>query len=136
MVPGDELALGGYQFKFVGVQKINGPNYVSDQAEIIVIYNGKEVAALFPEKRFYTARGSLMTEADIDPGIFRDLYVALGEPLAQGAWAVRIQVKPFVRWIWIGGLLSALGGFIAVGDKRYRRLRRQDAVKLPQNLSA
>ena len=136
MVPGDELALGGYQFKFVGVQKINGPNYVSDQAEIIVTYNGKEVAALFPEKRLYTARGSLMTEADIDPGIFRDLYVALGEPLAQGAWAVRIQVKPFVRWIWIGGLLSALGGFIAVGDKRYRRLRRQDAVKLPQNLSA
>ena len=67
-----------------------------------------------------------MTEADIDPGLFRDLYVALGEPLAQSAWGVRIQIKPFVRWIWIGGLLSALGGMVAIGDKRYRKSRRDD----------
>ena len=69
-----------------------------------------------------------MTEADIDPGLFRDLYVALGEPLTQSAWGVRIQIKPFVRWIWVGGLLSALGGMVAVGDKRYRKSRRDDVA--------
>jgi len=126
MAPGDEIELAGYQFKFVETRKINGPNFTSDQAEIIVTRDGKEVLSLFPEKRFYSARGSIMTEADIDPGLFRDLYVALGEPLAQSAWGVRIQIKPFVRWIWIGGLLSALGGMVAIGDKRYRKSRRND----------
>ena len=126
MAPGDEIELAGYQFKFVETRKINGPNFTSDQAEIIVSRDGEEVISLFPEKRFYSARGSIMTEADIDPGLFRDLYVALGEPLTQSAWGVRIQIKPFVRWIWIGGLLSALGGMVAVGDKRYRKSRRDD----------
>ena len=126
MAPGDEIELAGYQFKFVETRKINGPNFTSDQAEIVVTRDGEEVISLFPEKRFYSARGSIMTEADIDPGLFRDLYVALGEPLAQSAWGVRIQIKPFVRWIWIGGLLSALGGMVAVGDKRYRKSRRDD----------
>ena len=124
MAPGDEIELAGYQFKFVETRKINGPNFTSDQAEIVVSRHGEEVISLFPEKRFYSARGSIMTEADIDPGLFRDLYVALGEPLTQSAWGVRIQIKPFVRWIWIGGLLSALGGMVAVGDKRYRKSRR------------
>ena len=124
MAPGDEIELAGYQFKFVETRKINGPNFTSDQAEIVVSRDGEEVISLFPEKRFYSARGSIMTEADIDPGLFRDLYVALGEPLTQSAWGVRIQIKPFVRWIWIGGLLSALGGMVAVGDKRYRKSRR------------
>ena len=126
MAPGDEIELAGYKFKFVETRKINGPNFTSDQAEFVVTRNGEDVISLFPEKRFYSARGSIMTEADIDPGLFRDLYVALGEPLTQSAWGVRIQIKPFVRWIWIGGLLSALGGMVAVGDKRYRKSRRDD----------
>ena len=126
MAPGDEVELAGYQFKIIETRQINGPNFVSDQAEISVTRNGQEIISLFPEKRLYSARGNVMTEADIDPGLFRDLYVALGEPLTQSAWGVRIQTKPFVRWIWIGGLLSALGGIIAVCDKRYRRSRRKD----------
>ena len=80
---------------------------------------------LTPEKRTYLARGNVMTEAAIDPGLTRDIYLSLGEPLEGGAWAVRIQVKPFVRWIWLGGLLMALGGCVAVMDKRYRRLRQR-----------
>ena len=126
MAPGDEVELAGYQFEFIETRQINGPNFISDQAEISVTRNGQEIISLFPEKRLYSARGNVMTEADIDPGLFRDLYVALGEPLTQSAWGVRIQTKPFVRWIWIGGLLSALGGIIAVCDKRYRRSRRKD----------
>ena len=74
-----------------------------------------------PEKRIYLAKNTPMTEAAIDPGITRDLYVALGESLEDGAWAVRIQIKPFVRWIWIGSLIMGLGGILAVSDKRYRK---------------
>ena len=106
MAPGDEVELAGYQFKFIETRQINGPNFVSDQAEISVTRNGQEIVALLPEKRLYSARGNVMTEADIDPGLFRDLYVALGEPLTQSAWGVRIQTKPFVRWIWIGVFLT------------------------------
>ena len=63
----------------------------------------------------------MMTEAAIDPGLFRDLYVAMGEPLAGGAWAIRLHYKPFVRWLWLGGLTMAMGGFLTVADRRYRR---------------
>jgi cytochrome c-type biogenesis protein CcmF len=76
---------------------------------------------MHPEKRVYQARGSMMTEADIDAGLFRDLYVALGEPLTDGAWAVRIQHKPFVRWIWLGALMMTAGGLLSATDPRYRK---------------
>jgi cytochrome c-type biogenesis protein CcmF len=79
------------------------------------------VATLFPEKRRYLASGQVMTEAGIDAGFFRDLYLSLGEQLEDGAWAVRVQVKPFVRWLWLGAILIALGGTLAVMDKRYRK---------------
>jgi cytochrome c-type biogenesis protein CcmF len=75
-----------------------------------------------PEKRRYLAGGDVMTEAAIDAGLLRDLYISLGEPLEDGAWAVRVQIKPFVRWIWLGGLMMALGGVLAIMDARYRRL--------------
>ncbi len=81
------------------------------------------------KKRFYPARGNVMTEADIDPGFFRDLYVALGEPLENGAWAVRVQYKPFVRWLWLGGLLMTAGGLLAATDPRYRKQARRDAAR-------
>ena len=80
----------------------------------------EEVAVLHPEKRLYTVQGMPMTEAGIDAGVTRDLYVALGEPLENGAWAVRVHIKPFVRWIWFGALLMGLGGFLSASDKRYR----------------
>ncbi|WP_277311464.1 cytochrome c-type biogenesis CcmF C-terminal domain-containing protein, partial [Pseudomonas viridiflava] len=85
-----------------------------------VLLKGVQVSLLHPEKRLYTVQQSVMTEAGIDAGFTRDLYVALGEPLENGAWAVRIHVKPFVRWVWLGGLLTGLGGLLAALDKRYR----------------
>jgi cytochrome c-type biogenesis protein CcmF len=88
-----------------------------------VITRGAEVITLRPEKRRYLAGGAIMTEAAIDAGLFADTYVSLGEPLNEGAWAVRLHYKPLVRWIWFGTLLMALGGALAVFDARYRRLR-------------
>ncbi|KKL79954.1 hypothetical protein LCGC14_2009670, partial [marine sediment metagenome] len=121
MEPGEQALVAGYQFEFVGMRQVQGPNYIADQALILVTKDNGSVAELKPEKRRYMASGQTMTEADIDSGLFRDLYVALGEPLKGDAWAIRIYVKPFVRWIWFGGLLIAMGGLIAVLDKRYRR---------------
>ena len=123
MTPGDSLELAGYEFAFEGVQKVRGPNYLADQAEFNVTKGGEYVATLRPEKRFYSVAQNVMTEADMDPGLLRDVYVALGEKVGDSAWAVRVHVKPFVRWIWLGGLLIALGGFVSLLDKRYRRVR-------------
>lgn len=120
MAPGDMQELGGYQFVFEGAKHHEGPNYTSDRATIRVLVEGKEIAVLHPEKRLYTVQMMPMTEAGIDPGLFRDLYVALGEPLEDGAWAVRLHVKPYVRWIWLGGLLMAFGGLLSTLDRRYR----------------
>ncbi|MDY7560703.1 heme lyase CcmF/NrfE family subunit [Pseudomonas sp. 10B1] len=120
MAPGDSLYLGGYVFQFEGAKHIQGPNFTSDQGTIRVLEGGKQVALLHPEKRLYTVQQSMMTEAGIDAGFRRDLYVALGEPLENGAWAVRLHVKPFVRWIWFGGLFTGLGGLMAASDRRYR----------------
>ncbi|MEB0080044.1 heme lyase CcmF/NrfE family subunit [Pseudomonas sp. CCI3.2] len=120
MAPGDSLYLGGYVFQFEGAKHIQGPNFTADQGTIRVLEGGKQVALLHPEKRLYSVQQSMMTEAGIDAGFRRDLYVALGEPLENGAWAVRLHVKPFVRWIWFGGLFTALGGLMAASDRRYR----------------
>ncbi|HKI73616.1 MAG TPA: cytochrome c-type biogenesis CcmF C-terminal domain-containing protein, partial [Pseudomonadales bacterium] len=92
---------------------------------------GKLVAKMFPEKRHSLAGGSVMTEAAMDPGVTRDLYLALGDPIDRKAkaWAVRIHYKPFVRWIWAGGMLVALGGFVTVLDRRYRAARRKVPVE-------
>ncbi|HEB99560.1 MAG TPA: hypothetical protein ENJ05_08640, partial [Thiotrichales bacterium] len=93
-----------------------------------VLRDGKEVAVLHPEKRIYRVQTMPMTEAAIDAGLLRDLYVALGEPLEGGAWAVRIYYKPFIRWIWLGALAMALGGTLAAADRRYRLKRRTRAA--------
>ncbi len=116
----DVAKIGNLDFKFNGVAKIQGPNYESAQGTFTVTSNGKEMAVLHPEKRFYPVQGSVMTEADIKPGLVKDLYISLGEPLEEGAWSVRIYIKPFVQWIWAGAILMALGGFCALADKRYR----------------
>jgi cytochrome c-type biogenesis protein CcmF len=120
LAPGESVELGGYMFVFEGAKHVQGPNFTSDEGTIRVLEDGKEVTVLYPEKRLYTVQRSMMTEAGIDAGFTRDLYVALGEPLDNGARAVRVHVKPFVRWIWFGGLITALGGLLAALDKRYR----------------
>ena len=123
MAAGDQYETAGYTFKFLGTRMVQGPNYTADEGEFVITKNGVEVTRLFPQKRNYTQRGNTMTEAAIDPGLTRDLYVSLGEPLDdQGlAWAVRIYHKPFIRWIWLGSLFMMAGGLVAAGDKRYRR---------------
>jgi cytochrome c-type biogenesis protein CcmF len=120
MAPGDALELSGYRFVFEGAEHHQGPNYTSDKGAVRIFENGKEIALLHPEKRLYTVQQMPMTEAGINAGFTRDLYVALGEPLENGAWAVRVHIKPFVRWIWLGGLMTALGGILAAMDRRYR----------------
>jgi cytochrome c-type biogenesis protein CcmF len=96
---------------------------LAHRGEVAVSNNQRPVARLFPEKRNYNSGGQVMTEAAIDPSLGRDIYVSLGEPLEGNAWAVSLQVKPFVRCIWLGGLMIALGGLIAGLDRRYRRTR-------------
>ncbi|MBO6658655.1 MAG: cytochrome c biogenesis protein CcsA, partial [Pseudomonadales bacterium] len=123
MEAGDKLSFGQYEFVFEGVEQVRGPNYLSDQGVFRVSKNGEFVADLYPEKRLYPVAQNVMTEAAIDPGLFRDIYIALGEPVGEGAWAIRLHVKPLVRWVWLGGLLVALGGFMTLLDKRYRRAR-------------
>ncbi len=121
MEPGDDLEVGGYRFVFQGIEEIQGPNFTADRGRV-QIYVGSDLAyELLPEKRFYPVQQSVMTEAAIEAGFFRDLFVALGESLGGDAWAVRVHYKPFVRWIWLGGLLIAMGGLLAVLDRRYRR---------------
>ncbi len=123
--PGQSVTLSGYEFTLVKMHQVQGPNYVADQGEIRVTRDGKEVSTLRPEKRLYNASGQVMTEAAMDDGFLRDLYVALGEPVDTNAWAVRVHYKPFVRWIWFGGMLIALGGLVTVLDRRYRTARRR-----------
>jgi cytochrome c-type biogenesis protein CcmF len=118
--PHQTVEVAGYQFLFTETEKIQGPNYHADQATIHVLQQGQLVTVLHPQKRIYWVRAMPMTEAAIDAGLTRDIYVALGEPLEKGAWSMRIYYKPFIRWIWLGGLLMALGGLLAASDRRYR----------------
>lgn len=120
MAPGESMELGGYNFVFEGATHFDGPNFTSDKGTVRVFSGEKQVAVLHPEKRLYTVQQMPMTEAGIDAGFTRDLYVALGEPLENGAWAVRVHIKPFVRWIWLGALLTGLGGVLSASDRRYR----------------
>ncbi len=136
LAPGESMELAGYRFVFEGAAHHEGPNYVSDRGSVRVLDGEREIALLHPEKRLYRVQGTVMTEAGIDAGFTRDLYVALGESLGEGAWAVRVHVKPFVRWIWLGGLLMALGGLLVAFDKRYRsraRARVDEALAAQEN---
>ena len=119
---GDTVEAGSYQFRFDGVRKIDGPNYRAFQGRVTVTQNDKLVSELYPEKRTYNASGMPMTEAAIDTGFLRDLYVSLGEPIpdSNSAWAVRVYHKPFIDWIWVGCLIMAFGGVLAISDRRYR----------------
>src|SRR5882724_196604 len=126
---GDTVNAGGYEFRFNGVTEVAGPNYQAARAEIDVSKNGTLVRQMYPEKRSYTATGNVMTETAIDTGLTRDLYVSLGEPVSGGAWSVRVYYKPFVDWIWGGAILMAIGGGLALSDRRYAlAARKQKAV--------
>ncbi len=130
MSPGDVSEIAGYQFKFEGVSQFPGPNYTANRGRFQVSRDGKPIATLEPEKRSYFVQTMPMTEAAIDWGFTRDLYVSLGEPLGGGDWSLRLYYKPYVRWIWLAGLLMALGGLLALSDRRYRtaRVRATEAV--------
>ena len=121
MTPGETISLANYQFEFVTIEPYEGPNYIADQATVLVTKKNSKIALLKPEKRRYFSSGQTMTEASIDSVIFRDLYIALGEPLQGDAWAIRIYIKPFVMWIWIGALFIAMGALLASLDGRFKK---------------
>lgn len=123
LAPGEEASLGAYRVRFARIHESDGPNYRATEGTFIVATPGGERHVLKPEKRFYPVRGAAMTEAGIDPSFTRDLYVSLGEPLGDGAWSVRLHVKAFVRWLWLGALLMALGGVLAISALAVRPRR-------------
>ncbi|MEZ5570035.1 MAG: heme lyase CcmF/NrfE family subunit [Halioglobus sp.] len=124
MQPGDARTVAGYEFRFLEIAQVRGPNFIAEEGRFEVYQGGELVAELAPQKRRYLASGQVMTEAAIDAGLFRDLFVAMGEPIGdEGAWAMRLHYKPMVRWMWIGAIFMALGAFCTVLDKRYRRQR-------------
>lgn len=125
MKPGDNIAIHGYTFTFNGVREADGPNYQGVIGSISVTKNDKVVSILMPEKRFYSVSRAVMTEAAIDGGITRDLYAALGEEVDKNTWTMRLYYKPFVRWIWSGGVLMAIGALFCLFDPRYRRRKLQ-----------
>ncbi len=129
LTPGQAIDLGDYDFQFNGTQPITGPNYVGDEATILVSRRGEFMRELHPEKRIYIASNSPSTEMAIDSGFFRDLFVTLGEGRESGAWSMTLYVKPFVRWIWLGAIFMGIGGITTALDKRYRKLLVRDQLR-------
>ncbi|MAF08138.1 MAG: c-type cytochrome biogenesis protein CcmF [Acidiferrobacteraceae bacterium] len=129
MAPGETYTIGDYTFRFDGINQQRGPNYLADTGTITVLRDNQLETVLNPEKRTYLVQQMPMTEAAIDAGLTRDLYVALGEPLGDGSsWAVRLYFKPYVRWIWLGALIMVAGGLLSASDKRYRKFARETNV--------
>jgi len=128
MAVGDVEELGGYRFELKRLGQLAGPNYIADQAVFEVSRAGEVLTVLVPEKRRYFASGQIMTEAAIEASLWRDLYVALGEPIGESAWAVRLHYKPMVRFLWLGALLIGLGALVTVFDRRYRAQSRVNAT--------
>jgi cytochrome c-type biogenesis protein CcmF len=125
MAPGDTVSVGGYSFRLMGIKEARGPNYLASVGTVELSQNGRVLKTMHPEKRRYLSSSMPMTEAAIDAGLTRDVYVSLGEPLDKpgentGAWSVRVYFKPFVDWIWGGCILMGLGGILAMLDRRYR----------------
>jgi cytochrome c-type biogenesis protein CcmF len=117
---GQSAPIGDYSFRYEGSEPVQGPNYEGVRGRVIVTRGGREIAVLAPEKRRYVVQGSVMTEAAIEPGWNRDLFAALGEDVGAGAWSLRLQYRPLIRFIWFGALVMALGGVIATRDRRLR----------------
>ncbi|MDT8281439.1 MAG: heme lyase CcmF/NrfE family subunit [Gammaproteobacteria bacterium] len=128
MVPGSSYNISGYEFRFQGTRKVQGPNYVADEGVIEIWSDGEKTGELLPQKRTYTGKGNPMTDASIDKTFTRDLYAALGEELENGAWSMRVYYKPLIRWIWLGCIFMGLGGVLSVSDRRYRQAVKQPLV--------
>ncbi len=127
LAPGESYELGGYSFLFKGVETTQGPNYTAFRGSLVASQNGEFVADLFPEKRTYLVQKMPMTEAAIDEGLFRDLFVALGEDLGKGSWSLRVYHKPYIAWLWIGAVLMSIGALVSATDRRYRVLAKRSA---------
>jgi cytochrome c-type biogenesis protein CcmF len=138
VAPGESLALKDYEFKLIRLVAADGPNYRATRGQVEVSQNGVARFTLWPEKRVYASQGSVMTEADIDSGFTRDVYVSLGELLPDGRWTIKAWIKPFIDWIWAGCFMMAIGGFLAVADRRYRAVRQAAAatVRVPSPAAA
>ena len=134
MKPLEVVSLNQYDYRFEGVKDIRGPNYSGHAGVVTVLKEGDKVARLYAEKRQYDIGMQFMTEAAIDAGFTRDLYLALGEQLSNGGWSLRIYHKPYVRWMWLGGILISLAGFMILGDKRYRSNKKRDSKSQPEAL--
>jgi cytochrome c-type biogenesis protein CcmF len=123
MRPGESIDVAAYQFELREVRDVQGPNYSAIEGVVEVRQDGEFVATIRPQKRQYLVQKSWMTEAGIHPSWNKDLFVALGDQLGNDSWSVRIQYKPMIRFIWIGAFVMALGGLVAVSDRRYRTAR-------------
>jgi cytochrome c-type biogenesis protein CcmF len=126
--PGESVTLGDYSFRFEGVQDVEGPNYDARRALIIVTRDGRQVESLQPERRDYWVQRQSLAEAALGVSWRRDVLVTLGESLGNQAWSVRVQVRPLMRWLWLGAALMALGGLVATLDKRYRKIIARESV--------
>ena len=117
---GDSYSLGPYRYQLEGFENYQGPNFVATRGTLNVFYDEQTIATVFPEKRRYMASQNVMTEAGIAPGLMRDIYVSLGDPIETDVWAVSLQIKAYVRWIWLGSILMSVGAMLAIADRRYR----------------
>ena len=129
LAPGETASAGGYDFRFEGAAPATGPNYRAQRGHVVVSSEGRHIADLYPEKRHYPVRGDVMTQSSVTYTPLRDIYVSMGEPMAGGAWSMRVQVKPMMRLVWGGAALMMLGGFVAAADRRYRRRAGDEATR-------
>ena len=128
VAPGETVTVAGLNFHLEEVASVKGPNWIADEARFSVQRDDREITRMHPQKRRYHRGGQVMTQVALRPGPLRDLYVAMGEPLGDdGAWSIRIHIKPFIRWIWAGALLMTLGGLLSATDRRYWRTQRAQA---------
>jgi cytochrome c-type biogenesis protein CcmF len=128
--PGDTVKAGSYELVFRSMKRVQGPNFVADEGEFELRRGGKLVTMLAPQKRVYRVQQNPMTEAAINTNPARDVFLALGDPLGDNAWSLRIQVKPMISFLWFGSGIMALGGILAITDRRYRQLRQKQAVRV------
>ncbi|MGW8368003.1 MAG: heme lyase CcmF/NrfE family subunit [Gammaproteobacteria bacterium] len=128
---GESTAVGQYDFRFDDLSEVEGPNFTAVEATVSIFEDGREITTLHPQKRVYRVHQSPMTEAGIDAKLRRDLFVALGDPLGGNAWSLRVQYKPLVRLIWLGCILMAIGGLVAVSDRRYSTVRQKSEARVP-----
>ncbi|QYJ82646.1 heme lyase CcmF/NrfE family subunit [Shewanella aegiceratis] len=128
MGPGITQELAGYSFHYIETKNVVGPNYTAQQGQVEVTKDGEFITLLKPDRRQYNVRTMDMTEAGIDWGLFRDLYITMGDPISRTEFAVRLNYKPFVRWLWFGSIFMMVGGLFAASDKRYRRAKATETV--------